>query len=142
MGPRMIFKTGVGCEGICAALSVCSNFYPCHFMPLIHFPHLCDKSSYFVHTHLNEGADQPCAQTELSRAERTWDGAGDGGCHGNPSLCCYSLPKLWYQIEAAWSNFYQLAMTASVQPWYFHSTILNICFTILEILKTFTHKTK
>lgn len=74
------------CKGSCAALSGCHNFFPCNFMPLVRSAHLCVKSSYFVHTHLKEEANHPCAQTQLSRAEHLWDGAGDGGCHGNPSL--------------------------------------------------------
>lgn len=83
-GPSTIFERSAGCEGSWAALPGCHNL-PCNFVPLVHSPHLCDKSSYFVHTHLKEGTDHPCAGTQLSRAHVGW--GRRWGCHGNPSLC-------------------------------------------------------
>lgn len=104
--PSTIFQRNVGYQINHAASSGCHNSSSCDSMPLVCSPHLCDKSSYFVHTHLKEGADHQNSQTQLSTAEHMWDGAGDGGCHGNPSFCFSSLSKLWYQAEIAWSSFY------------------------------------
>ena len=88
-GAQLLAPNSRGALGVRTAAQLyqpAAFFFPCNFMPLIRSPHLHDKSSPSVHIHLKEGANHPCAQTQLSRAECMWDGAGDAGCHGNPPL--------------------------------------------------------
>lgn len=91
--PGTIFQSNFGYQSTHAASSGHHNSLSCESAPLIYSPHLCSKPSYFVHTHLKEGADHPDSQTQLNIAEKLWDGAGNGYFHGNPSFCFSSLSK-------------------------------------------------
>lgn len=74
VAPSTVSERSTGCGGSRAAFSGHCHFFPGNFMPLVRSPHLHDKPSYFVHTHLKEGANHPSTQTWLSRAQHMWVG--------------------------------------------------------------------